>query len=431
MRILVYADLDEGGALRALRGFLPFLESRHEVLVARPASAAPIRTEGAGEGRGLAPSPREILLPAGSLAFSPKSPAYMLHKLTDPLAHALLEREEARWARRLDESRHDLLLVHSARGRGAPALLAHARLPTAYYCTEPLRLFREPRVEGAAPAAAVALGRGLIAPAALWWNARDRAHALRATRILANSEHTAALVARLFGREARVVRPGIDLDRFGGGASPAARAAERDGVWLVPGAFVPQKGQAFVLRAAARIPPSQRRPLVLAGYAGLPSYRRRLARLAERLGVAAAFHADPDDAAMAALFARAEMALIGAVREPLGLVSLEAQAAGTPVVVVREGGLPETVRDGVTGLLAPREEEAFAEAVVRLATDRARRESMGDAAREWVAREFSLEAAGKRLLAALEAIVPGAARPRAAPPVPHRRAPVAGREGRK
>src|SRR5712692_7830376 len=52
--------------------------------------------------------------------------------------------------------------------------------------------------------------------------------------------------------------------------------------------------------------------------------------------------------------------------EPFGLVAIEAQAAGAPVVGYRRGGLPEVVRDGVTGFLVePGDEAALVAAVAR------------------------------------------------------------------
>ena len=59
----------------------------------------------------------------------------------------------------------------------------------------------------------------------------------------------------------------------------------------------------------------------------------------------------------------------------------EALAAGTPCVVVDKGGSPETVTDGVDGLLVPNDKHAFAKATLSLVRDPARREAMGQEAR--------------------------------------------------
>ena len=78
--------------------------------------------------------------------------------------------------------------------------------------------------------------------------------------------------------------------------------------------------------------------------------------------------------------------------EPLGLVALEAGAAGLPVVAAAHGGLPEVVRDGETGLLVPPgDEEALSRALTRLAGDAELRRRLGEAAARDVRERFALE----------------------------------------
>ena len=83
------------------------------------------------------------------------------------------------------------------------------------------------------------------------------------------------------------------------------------------------------------------------------------------------------------------------VAEPAGCpnASLEAMAAGLPVVATDVGGMAEQIQDGVTGRLVGRTDEtAFASALVELARDGVRRESMGEAARSRAARRFGMAA---------------------------------------
>ncbi len=71
---------------------------------------------------------------------------------------------------------------------------------------------------------------------------------------------------------------------------------------------------------------------------------------------------------------------------------LEAQAAGLPVVASNVGGTSETMDVGRTGLLVPKKNAtALADALGGLASDAAKRQEMGEAARQWIARSFSLE----------------------------------------
>jgi phosphatidyl-myo-inositol dimannoside synthase len=79
------------------------------------------------------------------------------------------------------------------------------------------------------------------------------------------------------------------------------------------------------------------------------------------------------------------------IRESLGMVYLEAQACGLPVVAYDNGGVPEVVRDGRTGtLVAPLDEDAFGAAIAALLADAPRRRQMGEAARRHVAQDHDL-----------------------------------------
>jgi glycosyltransferase involved in cell wall biosynthesis len=88
-----------------------------------------------------------------------------------------------------------------------------------------------------------------------------------------------------------------------------------------------------------------------------------------------------------------DLLAVPSIEEPLGLVAVESLAAGTPVVATRTGGLPEIVKDKEWGMLVPpRNPEALAEAIIRLAKDAERRKQMGLAGKEFVQREFEMEA---------------------------------------
>jgi glycosyltransferase involved in cell wall biosynthesis len=98
--------------------------------------------------------------------------------------------------------------------------------------------------------------------------------------------------------------------------------------------------------------------------------------------------------------------------EPLGNATLEAMAAGRPVVGSRVGGIPEMIVDGVTGtLVPPRDATALAAAVEALVHDAGRRRALGEAGRRRAAECFGAEAHARRVQAVYERLLEKPRRP--------------------
>jgi glycosyltransferase involved in cell wall biosynthesis len=94
------------------------------------------------------------------------------------------------------------------------------------------------------------------------------------------------------------------------------------------------------------------------------------------------------------------------IRESLGMVFLEAQSCGIPVVAFRNGGIPEVVRDGETGVLVPMYDlDRFAGAIEKLLTDTVLRRQMGEAARAYVRENHDLDTNYGKVEEILETIV--------------------------
>jgi glycosyltransferase involved in cell wall biosynthesis len=84
--------------------------------------------------------------------------------------------------------------------------------------------------------------------------------------------------------------------------------------------------------------------------------------------------------------------------EAYGIAYLEAQAAGLPVVAQKTAGVPEVVKDGVTGTLTTAgDTRSFADAIAQMMDNQARRLAMGQAGRRFIREERSLDIASKRL----------------------------------
>lgn len=211
-----------------------------------------------------------------------------------------------------------------------------------------------------------------------------------------------------FVRSGRIetIRTFIDYHRMSA-ALPDVRARMRgslgvdDSTHLIGcvGDVIPRKGLIHLVGALPKIlaaVPQTR--LVVVGRHKDPDYIARVKSTAGRLQVADAMiltgHRDDVDQIMAAL----DVCVLPSLEEPLGMSILEASAAGLPVVGSAVGGIPECIRDGVTGtLVRPANSDALAEAIVRLLEDPALRRQFGQAGRIRARDEFSAESQTPRL----------------------------------
>ena len=115
-------------------------------------------------------------------------------------------------------------------------------------------------------------------------------------------------------------------------------------------------------------------------------------RLFLPLGDRVRFHGLIEDRqTLGALYARADLFVWPAVNEAYGMVFLEAQAHGCPIVAGNYGGVADAMRDGMTGLLTPPDnDEAFSDAVRCLLTDGDLRHKLSTGAQRFIKRERTL-----------------------------------------
>lgn len=229
-----------------------------------------------------------------------------------------------------------------------------------------------------------------------------------ADRLIANTAEEADELARHYDADpakVAVVHPGVNLDLFrpdggpsGAKGSGGGRAAARARLGVPQGAFVPLfagriqplKAPDILLRAVALLleeDPSLRSRLyvpIVGGPSGSGLAKPEgLQKLAARLGIADLVHFQRPvgQDRLADWFRAASTLVMPSYSESFGLVAIEAQAAGTPVVAAAVGGLPVAVRDGVTGILVPGHNPAhYADALRRFVADPALTDRMGAAA---------------------------------------------------
>jgi D-inositol-3-phosphate glycosyltransferase len=201
-----------------------------------------------------------------------------------------------------------------------------------------------------------------------------------ADRLVANTDDEAQQLIDLYAAEpsrVKTINPGVDLAVFTPGSQQAARqrlGLPADAVVLVfAGRMQPLKAPHVVLRAAARLvrdDPALAGRLRVAFVGGLSGTGRAdpdgLTELAAALGISGLVRFEPPcpQPELADWYRAATVVMVPSCSESFGLVAVEAQACGTPVVAASVGGLRTAVRDGVSGVLVDSRDPAhYARAV--------------------------------------------------------------------
>jgi len=172
----------------------------------------------------------------------------------------------------------------------------------------------------------------------------------------------------------------------------------------IVGQVIAWKGHADALQAAALLAKQGLACELSIFGSGPPDYVKQLKAQARALGIEELVHWRGFVADRAAIYRDIDVCIVPSRDpEPFGLSALEASACGRPVVCSAAGGLGEIVEDGKTGLVVePRRPDRLAEAVAKLARDRALLASMGAAGRQRAKSEFSQEKFIDRFIALIE-----------------------------
>jgi L-malate glycosyltransferase len=210
----------------------------------------------------------------------------------------------------------------------------------------------------------------------------------RADAITATGLHLATETTRYAppGTPVTVVPYGVDLERF----VPVEKPASGEVIIGAVSRLSPEKGLEYLIEAFATL--RQRfGARVRLRIAGDGPEQGRIEAQISRLGVAGAVEllGWVDYEAIPAFLGSLDIFAMPSTYEGFGVAAVEASACGLPVVASNVHGIPDVVRDGVTGLLAPAQDaSALADALSSLVEDGAGRRAMGQAGRAYIAAHY-------------------------------------------
>ena len=316
----------------------------------------------------------------------------------------LQEFDEAcrRCAKEIAAGQFDLLFANSAVDYNVPFVLRHLRMKKVLYLQEPRRFLYE-----AAPilpwvsSAADDLGSFLFNPRTILRNypnlqtlrlqaKQEWLNVHACDRVLVNSYFSRESVLRAYRVEARVCYLGVDTKLF------RNLNLERERFIIGVGSLDPIKHIDLAINAVALLP-EPRPPLVWIANSGSETYRNEMTELARLLKVDLRIEMAISDEELVKKLNKAALLLSTSRLEPFGFAPLEANACGLPVVGIAEGGIRETIQDGVNGFLVNPEPESLARAAQSLLHDLGLAKRLGETAADYVQREWHVEESVSRL----------------------------------
>lgn len=314
-------------------------------------------------------------------------------------------------AREIEAGDFDLLFANSALPYHVPFIVRHVRMPKLLYLQEPCRSLYEaapilPWVAGAEEhlERADSLGPEQFKVEfprlqALRLQAMQEWSNVRACdEVLVNSYFSRESVFRTYGIDSKVCYLGIDTSLF------RDLALDRERFVVGLGSFHSTKGIDLAINAMSLLTHPRPR-LIWISNSGSKSYEEEMNKLACSLGVELTVKEAVSDAELVTILNRATLLLYTSRLEPFGFAPLEANACGLPVVAVAEGGVRETIKDGINGLLVDPEPPAIARAITRLLQNPDLTRQIGRQAAAHVQQIWNVESSVDRLEAYLLEVV--------------------------
>lgn len=256
-------------------------------------------------------------------------------------------------AEKVNEKDYDVVYVNPCYLTQAPYILKYLSIPSLYYCPEPKREFYEE-----IPHVSNRLSYLLTYPFRLQIKSIDKTNTRFATRILTNSRYSQERIDKIYGVSSMLNYLGVDTSLF----KPVE--TEKENLVLTVGELSLHKGHDFIIRSLAVLSKKGRLKLIIVGHSGIEE--NYLVMLAKSLGVKLEIKTDISQEELILCYNKAKFFVYAPIKEPFGMVILEALSCGLPIVAVKEGGIPEIINKDRLGLLVERNEKEFGNAIKKV-----------------------------------------------------------------
>ncbi len=386
MRVAIYHNLPDGGAIRALH---ELVRHSYEEVEYDLYQLAPIDQASRYNFQPYVKNHKSY-----DYIYSPSKIDILIEIVT---RFARLRRIQKNIAHEIDSKNYDAVFVHHCAIAQTPFLLEYLKTKSLYFIQEPRRLsFEQDFYKNSKEM----IPKVLRAP----WVLRqkilkdfDIVNASKCSAALCNSKYAQGNISKAYNINAEVCYLGIDKEKFF-----YTKQAKKNQI-VVVGTLHPAKGQDLAIRALAKTDAKHVTKLVLVYENYDTRYKQELNELSDNLGVTIEFRQGVSDGQLAQIYSESIATLAVAAKEPFGFTPIESAACGTPTVAVKQGGYLETVNDGINGLLCKRDVSSIAHAIKKVEKTNWSPGVMSKEARA----KWSWQTSAENYLDALEELVDG------------------------
>ncbi|MGI6296561.1 MAG: glycosyltransferase family 4 protein [Armatimonadota bacterium] len=305
-------------------------------------------------------------------------------------------------AREIDDGTFDVVLVNACAYMVVSQIGRYLKTPSALYLPEPRRWLYEANLNmgKSERIQKIPILRSFVAYMQQAERDEERELASNYDVILVNSLYSRESLQRAYGLESVVCYLGVDTELF----HPVPM--QRGNYVVGLGEIDERKGVDRAVRAVAAVEKSRRPQLYWVGNRANESYKDSVESLARSLDVDFVPKLMVRDEELLNILSGAIAMIYTSRLEPFGLAPLEASACCTPVVAIAEGGVRETVLDGVNGLLATHDSpEMIASLLDKLIADPEYARQLGEQGRRLVIEKWNWDQAVSNLEGCLEAVL--------------------------